>query len=101
MNNYIPKRLIDTNILSQLITKNPILNKIDTRLIAYDMDMPKQNIVIPNVSKLEKKIDKLKNTMMSEMTPTLINGILFIITCLLIYYVLSYRYNKKKSLMNK
>ena len=97
MDTYIPKRLIDTNILLQLMKKNPILDKADSRLIAYDIPLPKSSTIIKTTSKLEKKIEKLKDNMLYEMTPSIINGLLFITICLLIYFVLYYKYNKKKN----
>lgn len=98
MDTYIPKRLIDTNILLELIKKNPILDKSNTRLIAYELPISNTtNVFNKATSKLEKKLEKLKENMIYEMTPTLINGILFISICLLIYFVLYYKYYKKKN----
>ncbi len=91
---YLPKRLIDVNILHQLINKNPLLQKNNTRLIAYDMPLPNPKDLLP--SKIEQKIEKVKDTVFTEMTPSLLNGFLFIFICLIIYYVLYYKYNKKK-----
>jgi hypothetical protein len=93
---YIPNRLIDTNILSHLMIKNPILEKTNTRLIAFDFPLPKPTEVITTTS-VEKTIEKVKDNAFSEMTPGLLNGFLFVSICLIIYYVLYYKYNKKKN----
>ncbi len=94
---YTPSRLIDTNILSQLMMKNPIINKTHSRLIAFDMPLPNPDEALKITSKIEKKIEMVKDNAMYEMTPTLLNGFLFISICLIIYYVLYYKYNKKKN----
>ena len=99
MDSYITKRLIDTNILLHLMKKNPILDKTNTRLIAYDVPITKTTSSMNITSKLEKKIEKMKDNMLYEMTPSIINGLLFISICLIIYFVLYYKYNKKKNSM--
>lgn len=101
MDPYIPKRLIDTNILIQLMKKNPILEKANTRLIAFDAPLPKPSNIISSATKIEKKIEKLKDNIMYEMTPSIINGLVFVVICLLIYFILYYKYNKKKNQLMK
>lgn len=96
MDTYVPKRLIDTNILSQLIHKNSVSKKANSRLLSYTTQVPIP-LISKNTLQLEKRIDKLKDNALYKMTPSIINGILFVSICLLIYFVLYYKFNKKKN----
>jgi hypothetical protein len=101
---YIPTRLIDPRIISQLFDDNPLVAKGPSRLLLYDF--PKKSIEpIKKINfnsrtdfrnNLDKKISKIKSSAFNKLLPELINGILFITVCLLIYYILYYKYNKKK-----
>jgi hypothetical protein len=91
---YIPKRLIDMNLLINMSQNNPLVKDMPTRLIAYDIP------IITNTSlkvfKIEKQIENIKSGGFKKIGPNLLNGILFIIVCLIIYSVLHYKYYKKK-----
>ena len=91
---YLPKRLIDINLLQNMVQQNPFTKEPTARLLAYDV--PK--IVKPSIgiSKVDKQIEKIKNSGFDEIGPSLLNGLLFIIVCLIIYSVLYYKYYKKK-----
>ncbi len=89
---YVPKRLIDINILQNMAQNNPVLQNTQTRLLNYEL--PKS---IPiKVNKVEKEIERIKTGGVKKIGPSLLNGILFVVTCLLIYWVLHYKYYKKK-----
>jgi hypothetical protein len=91
---YLPKRLIDINLLQNMVSQNPFTKEPAARLLAYDV--PK--IVKPpsELLKVDKQIQKIKNSGFEEIGPSLLNGLLFIIICLIIYSVLYYKYYKKK-----
>jgi hypothetical protein len=90
---YLPKRLIDINLLQNMVQQNPFTKEPTARLLAYDV--PK--IVKPiGISKVDKQIQKIKNSGFDEIGPSLLNGLLFIVICLIIYSVLYYKYYKKK-----
>jgi hypothetical protein len=90
---YLPKRLIDINLLKNMVQQNPFTKEPTARLLAYDV--PK--IVKPiGISKVDKQIQKIKNSGFDEIGPSLLNGLLFIAVCLIIYSVLYYKYYKKK-----
>jgi hypothetical protein len=90
---YLPKRLIDINLLQNMVQQNPFTKEPTARLLAYDV--PK--IVKPiGISKVDKQIEKIKNSGFDEIGPSLLNGLLFIAICLIIYSVLYYKYYKKK-----
>lgn len=100
MDTYIPKRLIDTNLILQLMKKNNI--QPNKRLISFETPISNSTPIPININfKLEKKIEKMKDNILYEMTPSIINGLLFISVSLLIYFVLYYKYNKKKNEMIK
>ncbi len=88
---YVPRRLIDMNILQNMALNNPVLQNTQTRLLNYEL--PKN---IPQVNKVEKEIERIKTGGVKKIGPSILNGILFIVTCLLIYWVLHYKYYKKK-----
>jgi hypothetical protein len=97
MNINYPNRLIDHDILTKLFSKNSVINDttLSNRLISYEL---------PNyskVSKIGKKIEKIKDDAFKQMGPMLLNGFLFVSIILVIYYILQYRYNKKKNSKNK
>ena len=91
---YLPKRLIDINLLKNMVQQNPFTKEPTARLLAYDV--PK--IVNPSIgiSKVDKQIQKIKNSGFDDIGPSLLNGLLFITVCLIIYSVLYYKYYKKK-----
>lgn len=97
--NYTPNRLIDPKILTELLQNNPLISKGPTRLLLYNTKLTQD--VIPNkdidISSniLNNKISRIKKGVYKKILPDLINGILFISICLLIYYILYYKYNKK------
>lgn len=86
---YVPRRLVDMNIL-----RNMTLNKEPARLMTYE---------IPNLSiktnRIEKEIEKIKSGGYKKIGPGLLNGIIFVSVCLLIYWILHYKYYKKKESM--
>ena len=91
---YLPKRLIDINLLQNMVSQNPFTKEPTSRLLAYDVP----TIVKPpsELLKVDKQIEKIKNSGFVEIGPSLLNGLLFIIICLIIYSVLYYKYYKKK-----
>jgi hypothetical protein len=90
---YVPKRLIDMNILQNMVLKNPMLNS-NSRLLTYDVaNMPMK------VNLVDKEIERIKIGGVKKIGPSLLNGILFVLTCLLIYWILHYKYYKKKESM--
>lgn len=90
---YVPKRLIDMNILQNMVLKNPMLNS-NSRLLTYDVpNMPMK------VNLVDKEIERIKIGGVKKIGPSLLNGILFVVTCLLIYWILHYKYYKKKESM--
>ena len=91
---YLPKRLIDINLLQNMVSQNPFTKEPTSRLLAYDVP----TIVKPSIEllKVDKQIEKIKNSGFVEIGPSLLNGLLFIIICLIIYSVLYYKYYKKK-----
>lgn len=93
---YVPKRLIDMNLLQNMALNNPLLNNTQTRLLNYELP----NIPI-KVNKVEKEIERIKSGGVKKIGPSLLNGILFVGICLLIYWVLHYKYYKKKESMYK
>lgn len=101
MGSYIPTRLIDPTILNQLFIKNPVLDKVNSRLIAYDLPIKADISNTLKINKIDKKINSVKDDIIYEMNPSLLNGIIFISICLLIYFILYYKYTKKKNLINK
>ncbi len=88
---YVPKRLIDMNIL-----QNMALNNQPSRLLNYELP----NIPI-KVNRVDKEIEKIKTVGVKKIGPSILNGVVFIGTCLLIYWVLHYKYYKKKESMHK
>jgi hypothetical protein len=101
---YIPTRLIDPKIISQLFNNNPLVTEGPSRLLIYDL--PKKSVIPVKTidfnsetdfrNNIDKKISKIKTSAFKKLLPDLINGILFISVCLIIYYILYYKYNKKK-----
>jgi hypothetical protein len=89
---YVPRRLIDMNILQNMALNNPMLNNTQSRLLNYEL--PK-NIPI-KVNTVEKEIEKIKTGGVKKIGPSILNGVVFVVTCLLIYWVLHYKYYKKK-----
>jgi hypothetical protein len=90
---YVPKRLIDMNILQNMVLKNPMLNS-NSRLLTYDVaNMPMK------VNLVDKEIERIKIGGVKKIGPSLLNGILFVVTSLLIYWILHYKYYKKKESM--
>ena len=91
---YLPKRLIDINLLQNMVSKNPLIQEPNTRLLSYDIP----TIANPpiGVSKIDKQIEKIKNSGIEDIGPSLLNGLLFIVICIIIYSVLYYKYYKKK-----
>jgi hypothetical protein len=87
---YVPKRLIDMNILQNMALNNQMLNT-STRLLNYE-----QPNIHMNVNRVDKAIDRIKTGGVKKIGPSLLNGILFVSICLLIYWVLHYKYYKKK-----
>ncbi len=89
---YVPKRLVDINILQNMALNNHMINNGQTRLINYEV--PVGIPIKPN--KIEKEIEKIKSGGFKKIGPSLLNGIIFISICLLIYWILHYKYYKKK-----
>jgi hypothetical protein len=88
---YVPKRLIDMNILQNMARNNQ-----QSRLLNYDLP----NIPI-NVNRVENEIERIKTGGVKKIGPSILNGVVFVGTCLLIYWVLHYKYYKKKESMYK
>lgn len=95
---YIPKRLIDINLLQNMVLNNPLVKDTPTRLIAYDI--PTITNVPIKICKIDKQIEKIKSGGYKKIGPNLLNGLLFISVCLIIYSVLHYKYYKKKESQN-
>jgi hypothetical protein len=85
---YVPRRLVDINIL-----QNMALNREPARLMNYEI--PKSI----KTNKIEKEIEKIKSGGYKKIGPGLLNGIIFVSICLLIYWILHYKYYKKKESM--
>ncbi len=86
---YVPRRLVDMNIL-----QNMALNKEPARLMNYEMP-----VISIKTNKIEKEIEKIKSGGYKKIGPGLLNGIIFVSICLLIYWILHYKYYKKKESM--
>lgn len=93
---YVPKRLIDMNILQNMALNNQVLNNTQSRLLNYELP----NIPI-KVNRVDKEIDKIKTGGFKKIGPSILNGVVFVGICLLIYWVLHYKYYKKKESMYK
>jgi hypothetical protein len=85
---YVPKRLIDINILQNMTRNNQT-----SRLLNYEIPM--------NVNRVENEIERIKTGGVKKIGPSILNGVVFVGTCLLIYWVLHYKYYKKKESMYK
>jgi hypothetical protein len=96
---YIPKRLIDVNLLQNMVLSNPLIKEIPTRLISYDIPIVTNAPI--KLSKVEKQIEQIKSGGFKKIGPGLLNGIVFVLVCLLIYWVLHYKYYKKKESLDK
>lgn len=92
---YVPRRLIDMNILQNMALNNPMLHNTQSRLLNYEL--PK-NIPI-KVNRVENEIERIKSGGVKKIGPSILNGVVFVGTCLLIYWVLHYKYYKKKESM--
>ena len=88
---YVPKRLIDINILQNMTRNNQT-----SRLLNYEFS----NIPM-NVNSVENEIERIKTVGVKKIGPSILNGVVFVGTCLLIYWVLHYKYYKKKESMYK
>lgn len=91
---YLPKRLIDINLLQNMLSKNPLIQEPNTRLLSYDI--PTIGNPPIGMSKIDKQIEKIKNSGIEGIGPSLVNGLVFIVICIIIYSVLYYKYYKKK-----
>ena len=91
---YIPRRLIDINLLQNMVLNNPLVKDTPTRLISYDI--PTITNAPIKIFKMDKQIEKIKSGGYKKIGPTLLNGFLFIAVCIIIYSVLHYKYYKKK-----
>ncbi len=96
---YIPKRLIDVNLLQNMIVNNPLIEETPIRLISYDIPIATNAPL--KLSKVEKQIEKIKSGGFKKIGPALLNGVVFVVVCLLIYWVLHYKYYKKKESLAK
>jgi hypothetical protein len=85
---YVPKRLIDMNVL-----QNMAVNNQPSRFLDYEIPM--------KVNRVDKEIERIKTGGVKKIGPTILNGVVFVGTCLLIYWVLHYKYYKKKESMYK
>ncbi len=92
---YLPKRLIDINLLQNMVSKNPLIQEPTIRLLSYN-DIPTITKPSIEISKIDKQIEKIKNSGIESIGPSLLNGLLFIVICIIIYSVLYYKYYKKK-----
>lgn len=88
---YVPKRLIDINILQNMTRNNQT-----SRLLNYEFS----NIPM-KVNRVENEIERIKTGGVKKIGPSILNGVVFVGTCLLIYWVLHYKYYKKKESMYK
>jgi hypothetical protein len=71
-------------------------NNQTSRLLDYEL----QNIPI-KVNRVENEIERIKTGGVKKIGPSILNGVVFVGTCLLIYWVLHYKYYKKKESMYK
>jgi hypothetical protein len=78
------------------ILQNMARNNQQSRLLNYDLP----NIPI-NVNRVENEIERIKTGGVKKIGPSILNGVVFVGTCLLIYWVLHYKYYKKKESMYK
>lgn len=85
---YVPKRLIDMNVLHNMARNNQ-----PSRLLNYEIPM--------KVNRVENEIERIKTVGVKKIGPSILNGVVFVGTCLLIYWVLHYKYYKKKESMYK
>ena len=92
---YVPKRLIDMNVLQNMARNNSTLNT-PSRLLNYELP----NIPI-KVNRVDNEIERIKTGGVKKIGPSILNGVVFVGTCLLIYWVLHYKYYKKKESMHK
>jgi hypothetical protein len=92
---YVPKRLIDMNVLQNMARNNSTLNT-PSRLLNYELP----NIPI-KVNRVDNEIERIKTGGVKKIGPSILNGVVFVGTCLLIYWVLHYKYYKKKESMYK
>jgi hypothetical protein len=88
---YVPKRLIDIDILQNMTRNNQT-----SRLLNYELP----NIPM-KVNRVENEIERIKTGGVKKIGPSILNGVVFVGTCLLIYWVLHYKYYKKKESMYK
>ena len=80
---YVPKRLIDVDILKHMVSHKPLL-----ALEAAP--------ILDKISIIEKKMDQIKIGGVEKIGSSLLNGIMFVGICIVIYSVLHYKYYKKK-----
>ena len=92
---YVPKRLIDMNVLQNMARNNSTLNT-PSRLLNYELP----NIPIKG-NRVDNEIERIKTVGVKKIGPSILNGVVFVGTCLLIYWVLHYKYYKKKESMYK
>ena len=85
---YVPKRLIDMNVLQNMTRNNQT-----SRLLDYEIPI--------KVNRVENEIERIKTGGVKKIGPSILNGVVFVGTCLLIYWVLHYKYYKKKESMYK
>ena len=95
---YVPKRLIDINLLQNMVSLNPLINKPSSRLLTYDIPIINTPIKTQKIVSLGEKIDKIKTGGFEKIGYSLLNGLMFITVCIIIYSVLHYKYYKKKNI---
>ena len=81
---YLPKRLIDINLLQNMVLQNPFIKEPSKRLLAYD-NIPSITKEPIKIIKLDKQIEKIKTSGLDDIFPSLLNGLLFITMCLIMY----------------
>jgi hypothetical protein len=94
---YVPKRLIDINLLQNMVSLNPLVGNPSTRLLTY-VPIINNPIKSEKIISLGEKIDKIKTGGFEKIGYSLLNGLMFITVCIIIYSVLHYKYYKKKSI---
>jgi hypothetical protein len=75
------------------VLQNMAVNNQPSRFLDYEIPM--------KVNRVDKEIERIKTGGVKKIGPTILNGVVFVGTCLLIYWVLHYKYYKKKESMYK
>lgn len=91
----LKNRLIDSNIIQQMLQRNPLLDTFQSRLVTYDF--PTTETVASKLIQVNNEMSQFKTAQINNLMPNLWNGILFVGIVLFLYFVLNYRYQRKKA----